>query len=184
MLIIFASGHPTVLLDGLTTDISGYEGLIKCCVSPPRGLHLPLLPSHINGKLMFTLCRTCAETQVQDKCCHSDDERSLTGVWVSEELKVAFQLGYKIVKVYEVWHFDEVAEYNPDTKTGGLFTDYINMWLAVKQEASGWPAWCKTDADRDKYIQLYYDKEGVHLDPAKITKNEGLRTLAKLMLNR
>ncbi|MCU7811733.1 MAG: hypothetical protein KZQ77_10930, partial [Candidatus Thiodiazotropha sp. (ex Notomyrtea botanica)] len=50
-------------------------------------------------------------------------------------------------------------------------------------EASGWPKWCKTEADKQKYIDQYYHKEGILLDYDKIKKNPGLRALAKLMLN-
>jgi hypothetical protein len=44
---------------------------------------------------------------------------------------------------FEVWHFDETEQYDPKTKTGGLFTDYVNTFLKMKQEASGWPEWCQ-----------------------------------------
>ena len=36
---------------------------------------------------------------------------------------------------------------------------------------------------RQKYIQQYYDREGIWLDYNKIEENPGLRSLAKLMLN-
>ena len=69
------------------------------------------------------------------------------------------------------------------SKTGGLFTEYVNTFLKVKQEASGWPDWCKTEEDRQTYINLYHKKEGVRLDYKNISKNPGFRALAKLMLN-
>jgi hypothetical protein len=40
-----------------------------------------------------------------------------------------------------------------------------------------------TDADKDKYIEEYHEKEGILLEKEKIKKNPGLRQLAKLMLN-
>ena len=62
-------------------------GLVKCKVLPPKGLLFPVLPSQINGKLMFVLCRKCAELN-QSKCDHEDEEdRCLQETWVSEELK-------------------------------------------------------------------------------------------------
>ena len=54
----------------------------------------------------------------------------------------------------------------------------------VKQENSGWPSWCVDEASRRKYIEDYFEKEGVRLEYDKIKKNPGLRSLAKLMLNR
>jgi hypothetical protein len=37
----------------------------------------------MNNKLLFTLCRTCSENQQQKPCQHNDEERSLTGKWVT-----------------------------------------------------------------------------------------------------
>ena len=50
-------------------------------------------------------------------------------------------------------------------------------------QASGWPAWVKTDADRRRYVREYGEREGIMLDPNKIAKNPGLRALSKLGLN-
>lgn len=102
---------------------------------------------------------------------------------MTDEVKKALEMGYKLLQIHEVWHFDQISQYNPDTKTGGLFTKYVNTFLKLKQEASGWPDWCKTEPDKHKYIELYYQKEGIHLDYNKIQQNTGLRALAKLMLN-
>ena len=80
-----------------------YEGLVKCSILPPRDLYIPLLPTHINDKLMFVLCRTCTEKNNLDKCTHSKQERALTGVWVTEELKKAMEIGYKVRYIIYMW---------------------------------------------------------------------------------
>ena len=41
------------------------------------------------------------------------------------------------MQIHEVWHF---AKHQRRT---GLFKDYVNKWLKIKQESSGWPSWCK-----------------------------------------
>ena len=64
-------------------NFTEFEGPVKCKILPPRGLMIPLLPSHINGKLMFVLCRKCAEAESSTPCGHSDNDRSLTGTWIS-----------------------------------------------------------------------------------------------------
>ena len=107
----------------------------------------------------------------------------MTGSWVTEEVYKALELGYKIVKIFEVWHYEEMAMYDPTTKTGGLFVEYINTFLRLKQQADGWPSWVKTEEDQTKYVQNYYDHEGIHLEKDRIKKNPSLRALAKLMLN-
>jgi hypothetical protein len=132
---------------------------------------------------MFCLCRTCTENYQQGPCEHNDSEREIIGTWVTDELKEAISQGYVLKTIYEVWHFDNISQYNTETKTGGIFTDYVNTFLKVKQQASGWPEWCVDESTKQKYIHDYYNKEGIVLDYAKIEKNPGLRSLAKLMLN-
>ena len=56
-------------------DVNKLEGLVKCKVLPPRGLHIPL---HINKKWMFVLCMKVAETENQSICNHSVGDRSLS----------------------------------------------------------------------------------------------------------
>ena len=75
-----------------------------------------------------------------------------------------------------MWHFPQVQE--------GLFRDYANTWLKIKQEASGWPDWVGDDeTKRQQYIHDYYQNEGIQLNYDKIEHNPGLRALAKMMLN-
>lgn len=102
---------------------------------------------------------------------------------MTDEVKEALSARYKIMNVYEVWHFSEISQYDPSTKEGGVFTQYVNTFLKVKQEASGWPDWCVDESDKQNYIQHYYEREGILLDYDKIAENPGLRSLSKLMLN-
>ena len=175
-------GHPSIITENFK-ELNEYEGLIKCKVIPPKGLFHPVLPSKCNGKLVFHLCKACAETREQQPCRHTQEERSFVGTWVTDEIKKAIKLGYRISKIYEVWHFDKISQYDPISKTGGLFTEYVNTFLKLKQEASGWPEWCVSENDKQAYIDRYQQKEGILLAYDKIKKNPGMRALAKLMLN-
>ena len=95
---VYPVGHPDIITEDFK-DVEQYFGLIHCKVIPPRGLYLPVLPYRCQKKLMFPLCRTCAETLQQNPCTHTDEERALTGTWVSEELKLAKEKGYRITQV-------------------------------------------------------------------------------------
>ena len=176
-------GHPQIITENFD-KISTYEGLIKCVVLPPRKLHIPVLPLKINGKLLFTLCKTCAESKQQACCEHTSTERALVGTWVTDETKKALEMGYAILRIYEVWHFEKVEQYDQKLKQGGLFTGYVNKFLKLKQEADGWPDWCCTEENKLAYIRQYHEREGILLEYTNIQKNKGLRALAKLMLNR
>jgi G:T-mismatch repair DNA endonuclease (very short patch repair protein) len=176
-------GHPIIKTSNLTRDISQYEGLIKCKVLPPNRLYHPVLPVRIGSKLLFPLCYRCAEERLgTESCMHSDEQRAFTGTWVSDELKKAVEKGYTIVKVFEVWHFDRVSKYIPGEKDG-LFNKYIDHFLKMKVEASGYPSDVKSDSEKNAYILKYYEKEGVRLDKSNIEFNPGMRVLSKLCLN-
>ena len=78
---------------------------------------------------------------------------------------------------------DHPPQFNKETGECGLFAAYVNIFLKIKQEASGWPEWVKTDEDRPKYIADYAENEGIELNPESISKNPALRSIAKLILN-
>lgn len=106
----------------------------------------------------------------------------MTATWVTDEVKKAVEKGYILDKIFEVWHFERISLYDPQTKSGGAFTDYVNTFLK-KSKASGWPKWCQTDNDRYKYTEEYHQREGIPFEYHNNASNPGLRALAKLMLN-
>ena len=160
-----------------------YFGLIKARVLPPRKLLFPVLPMRINKKLMFTLCKKCAESESDAPCACTSVQRSLTHTWTTVEMDIALNMGYEILKIYEVLHWAETSTLDRLTGSGGLFTQYINTFLRIKAEASGYPKDAKTENEKKKYVEDYAINEGVQLRSDCITKNPGLRSIAKLALN-
>ncbi len=65
----------------------------------------------------------------------------------------------------------------------GLFKDYIDCFLGLKIEASGWPKDVKTDKEKEDFITNFFEREQVRIDPEKMIRNPGMRMLAKLCLN-
>ena len=167
-------GHPQIITENFA-DISTYFGLIKCTILPPRGLLHPVLPYRTPENLMFPLCKTCADTKNQNPCTHTDQERAICGTWCHVEVVKAIEKGYVVLNLHEVWHWEETSD--------ELFKEYVNTFLKIKQEASGYPPDCVTDEQKQRYIDRYYEREGIRLDPNEIVYNPGLRYLAKLMLN-
>ena len=174
---LFPIGHPEVITENI--EIASflehkYFGFVYAIVLPPRDLNLPVLPLKCRSKLMFGLCYTCMQTG-SCVCNHSERERWIDSIFCSPELELAVQYGYRIIKIHKILHYSSQV---------GLFRDYVDCFLKIKQENSGWPSDVKTTEEKDAYIQSYIDKEGIHLDPEKIKRNDGLRTIAKLYLNR
>ena len=147
-------GHPIEITENFG-DPANYFGFIDCYVIPPKGLYFPLLATK-GEKLTFDL----------------EPKR---GVWTTIEINKAIQLGYKITKIYKVLHYKR--------RSKNIFKGYVSQFLKIKQEASGKPAWVKTESDLEKYIKDYEIKQGIKLDKNKISYNPGLRAIAKLCLN-
>ncbi|XP_048775446.2 uncharacterized protein LOC125680045 [Ostrea edulis] len=173
----FPIDHPQVITSDFA-DVREYFGLIRCRVLPPRGLYHPVLPYKTGGKLLFPLCRTCAEHRnlgPDDRCSHTDSERSLTGTWVTVEVHKALDLGYRLERIHEVWHFEKTSQ--------DLFRSYIDTFLKIKQESSGFPDECQTPEQKQEYISEIRRREGIFMNLIDIEKNPVRRTIAKLFLN-
>ena len=74
---------------------------MKCSIVPPEIYH-PVLHYRANQKLIFRLCRTCVLTSNTGDCCHKlGEEQALTSTWVIDEVRLAVQMGYRILEIYE-----------------------------------------------------------------------------------
>ena len=93
-------------------------------------------------------------------------------------MRQAIQLNQiTIKKVHEIWNWKE--------KTNELFKDYIDLWLKIKVECSGYPSSCDTDEKKNKFVDDYFINTGIQLDKEKLAKgrNEGARSVSKLCQN-
>ncbi|XP_035687793.1 uncharacterized protein LOC118423664 isoform X2 [Branchiostoma floridae] len=188
---IHSTGHSVVAVDNFE-DIRTYRGIAKCLVLPPQDLTNPILSYMVGYELMYPLCHTCS-INGQTICNHNDDERSLFGEWLTAELIEAIKVGYKVIKIYEVHHFES----SPDK----LFREYIDTFLKIKQESRGCPEWVTSTSveegldDNDtmsnevKYFDVHkmypytcYEPKQERSDRTD-EKNPGLHALAKLFLN-
>ena len=148
----FPVGHPTIHIDCGDIQAMLAKGLVRCTLLPPRDLYHPVLPYRCNGRLLCCLYRACAESGSEGRCCHETvSERALTATWVVNEVRVAVQHGYTILKIHEFCEH-EVTHYDPKTGVGGYFVHYIDMFLKVKGEASGYPGWVRGPEDEDRYV--------------------------------
>ena len=179
----YPRGHPEIITSGFK-DIDKYYGIVKCKVLPPRALYHPVLPRKCGGRLKFPLCALCADKELKARCTCTNEQRAMIGTWCTDEVIKAVELGYEVLKIYEIYHWDKTIEYNPQIGEKGLFTDYISTFLKIKQEASGFPAHADTIEKKMEYITQYHKDHGIMLDFDRIEYNPGLRSLAKLCLNR
>lgn len=160
-----------------------YFGIIKATFLPPTNLIHPVLPLKCNQKLKFPLCYRCATHEEKNECICSDEERSFTHTYCTPEVEVALNAGYEIIQIHEVLHWEETEMYDIISKQGGLFTNYINTFLKLKQQANGFPLHIDTCEKQDDYVKRYFEHEGIQLNKNCMKKNPGLRSLSKLALN-
>ena len=133
----------------------------------------------MSGKLLFPLCFSCAEINNLSKCEHSIEQRCIIGTWTRIEVNEAIKHGNRIIEKYEIYHYSRQEK---------LISEYVNCFLKIKQEATGFPSYCYDgeeldDEKADKYVADYYRNEGFKLDKENIKYNPGLRTIAKNILN-
>lgn len=192
--------------DKLTVEsLIKMDGIVQCTVLPNQKLFFPVLPYRSKNKLLFPSCRTCAENLSISPCSHSENERSISGVWSLCELKAAFERGYRLIKVFEVWSYntetgltkngstkesimyDDLQEIqskqNENNVDLGFFTAYQKTFIQLKGEASGFPNYCQTDEEKKRYIVDFYHLNDVVLRFECVQNNSTKRSLAKLMLN-
>jgi hypothetical protein len=146
-----------------------YFGVMKCKILPPKQLFIPVLPEHVDGKMLFHLCSQCARLK-EPKCTHTDDERALIGAWGTPEIDLAIARGYKLLKVYEIHQFEE--------KSRDMFKAYIAACWQLKQEASGCPP-----EKMQQYITDNKELFGFEMKPEDVKKNPALRAIAKFNVN-
>lgn len=168
-------GHVKIFIgdECSSMDLYAIDGIIKCDVLPPKDVLFPILPVKVSGRLMFPLCYTCANEQSKIYCKHSDVDRIFTGTWIIDEIRVALRQGYEILNIHEIIQFRVKA---------GLFKKFIDNYFTLKLYNSGYP----TGYDREninEFIQDYFQKHSIQLDPEKFTDNPSKRAFCKLILN-
>ena len=171
-------GHPDIILSPKVEDLDKYFGLVKAKILPPKKLDIPVLSytTENEPKLMFTLCRTCAENRQTTKCKHTVNQRSWEGTFVSPELNVAMSKGYRVLEVYEIWNWPE------DRRSNTLFRDYMSNFLKIKIAASGFPEGCETYEQKQEYVKFISEKEDISLNVEDIVPNKGLKAVGKAII--
>lgn len=127
---------------------------IWCNVECPQDLKYGVLHMLRDGKLVFDLI-----------------DRENQG-YTSMELQEAIKQGYKVTKIQEVIHWPK--------KMKGITTEFTNAFFKVKTEADGFPEDVKTEEQKDAYIQMFEQMEGIKLCKENIKPNAGLRQTAKM----
>ena len=108
-----------------------FFGAALCSIVPPKKLSHPLLPFHHQGTFIFTLCSKCCVEKHEDFCQHDDKEWALTGTWTTIEINKVVMLGYKLLDMKEVWHFEK--------HSNTLFSGFSNALYKGKLGASSYP---------------------------------------------
>ena len=173
---------PEIIYNPADQNIFHYFGIAQVDILAPELLFLSVLPVREGGKLTFPLCRSCVREEMakllerSNMCGHTREQRMLRGTWCTPELQKVVEKGYQIEKIHEVWHFKE------ENRCTGLFADYVNTWLKLKQESAGWPKEFVTEEQKAEYLRDYEENEGIKQE--NIADNPGRKSIAKMLLNR
>ena len=132
---------------------------------------------------MFLLCYKCAEKENQKECKCPISDRAFISTYCTPEVEVAINMGYIIEEIYEVLHWPDTSFHDKTIPNSCLFTKYVNTFLKLKQQSSGFPSNISGEEEKKQYIRMYYENEGILLNKELIKKNPGIRSISKLALN-
>lgn len=148
-----------------------YFGFAKVRILPNDQDLIGVLPERIDGKLKYTL-------------------HEKIGVWHTEFIHLALDRGYKILEVYEVWHWPL------HKRSVTAMRGYMQFFLRMKQEAEGWVKLGKdiytkeelnnlTDEMKTNICDYIYKQNGdmARPRPECVEVNPVKRQLAKIFLN-
>lgn len=181
----YPTGKPTVISKGQYESgfiqLDQIFGPITASFYPPNDTLFPVLPVKLHSRLMFPLCMNCARKLNPDRCKCSPEQRMITGTWTHVEVMRALQTGYRLAHFHVALHYDE----NNRSPGGvnGLFYSYMQQFYKIKKCNSGWPDWCKTDEQKQVYVDSLSSELETCITPNSISDNTSLKYLAKLLLN-
>ena len=180
---VWPVGYPDIYLsveaEEKAPKLKDSLGLWFCEVLPPRELRHPVLPYTVKDKLLFPLCRTCAERGRPGRCTHMDEERVLSGTFTTMELNKAVKKGYEIIKVEEVWNWP------PERRSKDMFREMITDQYGKKVLASKLPPTPEGVAQLlDHLYELGVRNEaGERVTVEDFEENPTVRALAKFCIN-
>ena len=149
------------------------HGLIQCVVLPPDSLFFPVLPSFVRKKLMYGLCRSCLEAGKNILCSHSDLDRQMEDTWTTVELVYALKCGYRLIKVHELFLYEEMKP---------LFRDFYLQLARMKLEAEGFPVTAQSEEEKREHVRrLNANMPGLDLCRERVSRNESRRNFAKFV---
>ena len=162
-------------------QLSQIFGPIACSMLPPTDTLYPILGVKMHSRLMFPLCYTCAKNLNPERCKCKDEARVIRGCWTSLEIQRALETGYKMIDFHEALHFD--SKNRSPGGPGNIFYDYMNQFYFLKATNSGWPSWCKSEKDKQLYLDRLSKEVGFEVKESQIQSNPNLKFIGKLLLN-
>jgi len=153
-------------------DFSDSDGIIKCKFLPSNKLYHPVL--QLVSKVIFP--SVVLVLPPRNKSIVHTLVRKY--VYFVHDARKSVDIGFGLVHVFEFWE-NEVTCFHKDTNSGGVYAEYVNAFLKLKQESSGYPFWVQCGEEKYRYIEDYRRADGIALDKPLSSKNSGQQTLAK-----
>ena len=153
------------------------NGLVFLSIEAPRNMEYPfILYRTKDNRSVAALCSKCAEDQVLTACPHEGMDRAITGVYTTLEVNYALSLGYKIIHIYEAWHWAQQEK---------IFQAFMQLLLRRKVMYSGYPEDIVSPVERSNYCEQVNAKLGLSgdliLEPSAIECDAEKRQYWKLL---
>ena len=154
------------------------NGLVMVTIDPPQGLFYPFLLYRVEKeRSVATLCTTCC-TKKLNVCTHKGMERYITGTYTVPEINYALSLGYRVVRLYEIWMY---------RRMGNIFGNVYKLLLRNKIKFSGLPVTALDEFEEYAFCQAINSQldlpSNLTLLPEDVVRDNKLRQFYKLLAN-
>ena len=99
-----------------------------------------------------------------------------------KNVNLIFYLINYYFRVFTVFHYTKYFQ-GSESDPNLFFNGYVNTFLKLKLESTGYPPHIKTDNEKQQYIDEIQERENIQLNPENIKNNPQMKTISKLFLN-
>ena len=145
----------------------------------PSNLKKPFLGYRLNDQNYYALCFQCLRNKSTIPCRHrSDEKRRFCSTYTVIEIEYALTLGYKILYVYELYHYSKKAQ---------VMKEFVQVMYSNRLKSSTFleevPLGDREQLCNELNNKMQFNSSDLKLAPGNVAPNTALNKMYKSLLN-
>ncbi|KAL3079526.1 hypothetical protein niasHT_037896 [Heterodera trifolii] len=167
------------IFDRLAKQNRGYKYLLVCIDTLSRQLFVEPVKTKTSANMIIAFGRIFKRSKYIPWKVLTDQGKEFTARAVQQFFRTN-DVEHFCMLTSPQFHAGMAERANLD---GTLFSSYVNTFVGLKVQATGWPEGCVTDEQHQAFVDDFERAEGIRLDSTKMEFNPGLRLIAKTLAN-